>query len=261
MDLTDLWQEHKKFILAVVGALVLLLVGEGVISGQHPVSRTVRSANSVNSLLRRSLDVADRDVRELEQEVAALRERLAGLVETMDYRHDDLFQLPAEEPNPTAYCWKRIRELQTSLVDVAERSDIEVPERIGLDDTAPTDLDEIRRTLWALDIVNTVVLRCIEANVREILRIQIESQARGRSPAGGSIQELEVEFEVVGYERSLRRVLASLLEDAKRGAGAYLEVKAPTRVEPYKYQKDMVLLRLTVAGLSIPTEELELASR
>ena len=37
MDLTDLWQQHKKFILAIAAALLLLLIGRGVLQAEYPV--------------------------------------------------------------------------------------------------------------------------------------------------------------------------------------------------------------------------------
>ena len=44
MDLTDIWQQHKKFIIAIAAALLLLLIGRGVLQGYFPVDERRASA-------------------------------------------------------------------------------------------------------------------------------------------------------------------------------------------------------------------------
>jgi len=257
MDLTDLWQEHKKFILATVGATLLLLVGRGVISANYPVASVRASANRTNANLARAEEVKSGTVGDVRAEVDELRGRLTSLVQEMSFRPDELFVLPPGEPNPTAFCWRRIRDLQQVLVDEAERRDIRVPEKLGLEDAAPTDPEEIRRTLRALNVIQNVVLACIDADVRRIQRIRIEEEARRRASRSPFVQELRVEFEILGGERAVRTVLASLSEDASRLGTPYLSITGPTSLTPVTGNRDQVALRLTVAALTIAADDLE----
>lgn len=258
MDLTDLWQEHKKFILAIVGALLLWLVGQGVISSRYDVDSVKSRVSSIHSGLRRKPNVKSGTVTELRTEVDELRGRLKRLVAEMDFRADDIFVLPPSEPNPTSHCWRTIRDVQKVLVDEAERLDIRVPEKLGLEDRAPNEPEEIRRTLRALNIIHNVVLACIQSGVRRVDRIRIEDEAKRRSSGTSFVTELRVEFEILGSERSIRSVIGSLVQDPKDGSATFLEITTPTTILPAKDQQGLMRLQLSVAGLTIDTEDLEL---
>ena len=64
MDLTDLWQQHKKFILAVAGALLLLLVGRGVLQGYFPVDEERRKAKANADAMRKKPEIGRASCRE-----------------------------------------------------------------------------------------------------------------------------------------------------------------------------------------------------
>ena len=164
MDLADIWQEHKKFILMVVGCLVVLLVGKGVIGAKHDYVTESRGCTSVAAKLRKADNVQDRQVRAVREEVEGLRTRMQTLVEQMSFKADDLFVLPRGEQNPTTYCWNRIREMQ-DLGDLAERQDILVPPNLGLQDSAPADVEDVRRTLRALNIIQQILDHVDEVTV------------------------------------------------------------------------------------------------
>ena len=257
MDLTDIWQEHKKFILAVAGALVLLLVGQGIIKSTYPVAAVASESNRVSSRLRRDPEVTSSIVRSVQAEVDELRERLTSLVAEMNFRTEELFELPAGV-SPTSYCWETIREMQRILVDEAERQDIRVPEKLGLEDAAPTDPEEVRRTLRALNIIYNVVLTAIDSNVKRIQRIRIEEASRSRVRGASFVTGLSVEFEIVGTEVSVRTLIDTLVTDGRSGKSTFLELSTPTSIVPHKQERGMMVLRMTVTGLELAVEDLDL---
>ena len=257
MDLTDIWQEHKKFILAAVGTALVLLIGRGWVSAQYDWGAVQRKSSSTSRRLRSAEEVKSGQVATLRAEVEELRERLDTLAEELNFRPEELFVLADGHPNPTSHCWSTIRSLQDVLVDEAERLDINIPEKLGLEDAAPTDPEDIRRTLRALNVIKNVVLSCMDSRVRYIQRIRIEEESRSRSRSAVFVQELRVEFEIVGTERAVRSVLGSLVEGARSGEIPFLEVSDPTSIVPHKTERDMMLLRLSVAALDIANEERE----
>lgn len=254
MDLTDVWQQHKKFILAVAGALLLLLVGRGVLQGYFPVDATRASATRIADSLRKTPEVQDVAVRDLQTEVDGLRARYAALAGSMRFKAGADFELPPNEPNPRIYFFGKLREMQKALVDAAAKQDIRVPDGLGLRDLTPTEPEEIRRTLVALGVIQDVLVQAISSGVRRVESIHVEEASRGRSRATGFVKELHVDFAVVGGERSLRSLIAGLVDGAARGAVPYVAVDK-ARIKPVKGENGMLELNLTLAALDIEKVE------
>ncbi|MBM4013675.1 MAG: hypothetical protein FJ293_01755 [Planctomycetes bacterium] len=250
MDLADLWQQHKKFILIVAGAFLLLLIGRGVLSSQYDYEARAATAYKTSTTMAKQPKVTDDVVRALQDDVASLKARCAELAKTMRHRPDEAFVVPPGEPNPRAFFFRRHRETQKALTEAAERQDIRVPEQLGLKDMAPTEPDEIRRQLVALDVVQQVVVEAIGAGVRRIASIQIEDAAKGRGRAGGFMSDLGVRFDIVGGEKAIRALVTGVVDGAARGQGAYLAVDQ-ARIKPVKGEIGMLQLDLSVSALEI----------
>lgn len=256
MDLADLWAQHKRFILVVAGALLLLLIGRGVVQSQWDYESVVYSAARTAQGMGKSERVGDDLVREVQADVESLRTRFAELAKSMRHQPGAAFQVPPGEANPRSFFFKRHRDTSRALVEAAERQDIRVPEALGLKDMAPTEREEIRRQLVALDVVQQVVIESISAGVRRIGAIQIEDEARGRGKAASFLTELRVRFEVIGGERSIRALLAGLVDGAARGSGSFLAIDQ-ARMKPVKGELGMLQLDLSVTALQIEKSDSE----
>lgn len=254
MDLADLWAQHKKFILAVAGALLLLLVGRGVLQSNFPYAEVQRDAGKAAQQMGKAEEIPDSVVRDLEVEVTELRARFADLTSTMRYKISDDFTLPPTEANPRLYFFKRLRDTQKALVDAAERQDIRVPDGLGLKDMTPTDPEEIRRTLLALDVIQHALVESIGAGVRRVETIRIEDDQRGKGKATGFTKEMRVDFGIVGGERSLRALVAGLIDGAAQGRAPYLSIDK-ARIKPVKGEEGMLALEVTLVALQIEKSE------
>ena len=254
MDLTDVWQQHKKFILAVAGALLLLLVGRGVLQGYFPVDSTRASAHRIADALKKAPEVPDSAVRELQGEVDGLRARYVALAGAMRFKSSADFELPANEANPRLYFFTKLREMQRALVDAAAKQDIRVPDGLGLKDLTPTEPEEIRRTLVALGVIQEVLVQAITSGVRRVETIHVEEAQRGRTRTTGFVKELRLDFDVVGGERSLRGLLAGLVDGAARGASPFVAIDK-ARIKPVKGENGMLELTLSLAALDIEKVE------
>jgi len=260
MDLADLWGQHKKFILAVAAAILVLLLGRGVLQNQFPYEAGQRDADKLASNLSRATEVPEATVRALETEVVDLRARYAELAGSMRFQVDPDFALPPGEANPSMYFFRQLRETQEALVDAAEKQDIRVPDGLGLKEMAPTDPEEIRRTLLALDVIYHVLVESIGAGVRRVETIRIEDEQRGRARAGsasaGFVKELRVDFTIVGGERSLRSMIAGLIDGAAQGKSSFFAIDK-ARIKPVKGEDGMLSLEVTVVALQIEKSEAE----
>jgi hypothetical protein len=254
MDLADLWAQHRKFIISVAGALLALLIGRGWLRHELPWDEVQRDAEKMAGQMQRAEEIPDAAVRALEADVAGLRARYAELAGAMRFELDEAFKLPPNEPNPRSYFFNQLRRTQRVLVDAAEKQDIRVPDALGLKDMAPTDPDEIRRTLLALDVIQLVLAEAIGAGIRRIETIRIEDEQRGRAKAAGFLRELHVDFDVVGGERALRSMIAGLVDGPAAGRSPYLAVDK-ARLRPVKGEEGMLALRLTLAALEIERGE------
>ena len=253
MDLTDIWQEHKHFILSVTGALILLLVGKGVLGSTYPVGAVARDSAKANSNLRKEREVKSRQVRDVRSEVESLRERLGGLMNEMQFKPAVEFVDAAAAPNPRTEYFRVVGLLQEVLVDMAERQGILIPEKLGLPDRAPTDPVEIRRSLRALNVIRNVVISCINAGIKRIVEIRIEDKPRVTRGVT-FVSDLKVEFEIQGSEASLRQVV----DEVTSGSGdesTFLELTTPTSIEPVRGERDVLQLTLNVAALKIQPPE------
>ncbi len=250
MDLADLWAQHKRFILIVAGALLLLLIGRGVVQSQWDYEGVVFASARTAQGLGKSDRIGDDLVRDVQEDVDSLRERYAELVKTMRHAPGAAFQVPAGEANPRGFFFKRHRETSRALVEAAERQDIRVPEALGLKDMAPTEPEEIRRQLIALDVVQQVVIESISAGVRRIGAIQIEDDSRARGKAAGFLSEVRVRFEVIGGEKAIRSLLTAVVDGAARSSAPFLAIDQ-TRVKPVKGELGMLQLDLSVTALQI----------
>lgn len=249
MDLADVWAQHKKFILVVAGALLLLLVGRGVIQSQWDYESVVLASNKTAQTMKKAERVPEDVVRGLQSEVADLRTRFAQLAGSMRHRTGDAFTPPPGESNLRGFFFRRHQETERALAGAAERQDIRVPDGLGLKGMAPTEPEEIRRQLVALDMVQQVVVESIGAGVRRIASIQIEDAARSRAK-GGFVSDLRVRFDIVGGEKALRSLLVGLVDGAARGESSFLAMDQ-ARIRPVKGELGMLELDLTVAALSI----------
>ncbi len=250
MDLADVWAQHKKFILAIGGALLLLLIGTGVLGSQFDYEEVLRGAGKTADSIRKAEEVPESLVRELQSDVTALRSRYQELVGKMRYKVAPEFQLPASERDPRAYFFRRLREIQKALTTAAQHQDIRIPPQLGLKDATPTEPEEIRRTLVALDLIQQVVIESIGAGVRTIASIQIEDAQHARGKSASFTKELRVAFNIVGGERALRTLLVGLIDGAEHGTSSYVAIDT-VRLRPVKGDVGMLELELALTALQI----------
>lgn len=259
MDLNDLWQGNRRFILAVGGGFVLFLIAKGVIGSVYDVPAA--QAQQLRGRLARTPAPDTTAVRVLEAETAALDERIAALEARMRYEPLPRYVLPRDERSPDLFYNAARSAAEEDLVQLTARSNLRVDPSLGLPDLFPNGREEIQRYLRGLSVVERVVEKSLLARVRalEDIDIKVEPQGRGRrrAPGDGYVEPLLVKFRAVGTSAALTELLRLVVA----GDDAYLAVQeARMRLDP-RQPNGFPELEMTLAALAIDPEVSALGAR
>lgn len=208
MDLSELWQENKRFLLSVAGGIVLFAIAWNVVDG----ATWARARAARGRIAARRADLAkpmfrsdQRDrAREQNEALRAALDELAGEVEF----HPRPEFMAADSASISSAYFATASDVRESLMTLAGRSGLRLPESLGL---PPSVLDEaeIGRYLEGLDVVDRVVHLAMRAGVERIdaIRIRLDPAVladRTLPP----VERTRVELELSGAPQPLVRLLA-----------------------------------------------------
>lgn len=253
MDLGDIWQAHKKFILGVGAGLIVFLIAQSVVGSTWDVNAVRQSAFGTVSRIRKIEVPRDSELKRVEREASTYEETLERLIAGMGYDTPEAYRLP-KSGSPDLY-FNEVRERATDeLVNGARRLNIDVDPTLGLPGLTPPGREAIQRTLRGLSVVEQVVSAAVLAGVSSVDKIQMTKPRGRRGTEGGFIDELEVSFEIHGPTAAVAQVVESL---ARANATEGFRFLAFRDYEMKLDDKDAfgrTRLKLTVAALAIDPE-------
>ncbi|MFQ5506826.1 MAG: hypothetical protein ACE5F1_18805 [Planctomycetota bacterium] len=251
MDLNDIWQEHRVWILGVLAGVILFFIGNGMISRTYDIGalkgRMRANAAKIRKVKRYgkpALNAARAEQRKLDQALAAAKERCY-------FRPRERFDLEGKG-DPSIYYLNLTSKTKSEVQDSMDAMNIEFRARnLGLPAKSPTDRETTERTLYGLDMVQDLLGRLLEVSdrvlqdnpdrlgLRSVEKISIRSrQAKGRERGRrkrDSIQEnsVAVRLELLTDAPTLELFLESL-NGTKEGQRPLLfsELRAQTGSEP-----------------------------
>jgi len=244
VDLEGYWQENKRFVLTVAGGAVAFLVGWWALDAY--LGSDLRSLESRRSRLQRELGAPMFQAVDLDRasaQNAELREAVATLRQAAEFRPRPRFALTDGVDASSRYVTV-VSEVREDLLTSAGRAGLVLPQDLGLPTLAPTKETEIARTLEALDALERVLQRSIEAGCERVDSIRIELDAR--LLAGKPIDDLEktvVQLRLVGSSIPIVRLL-TLLQEPRSGDVLLVE---RAEVAPARARRDEVRLDLEIA--------------
>ncbi len=259
MDLNDIWQEHKKFIIAVAAGLLVFLIGETIIGSSYTskVQASERTLSSQRASLRQVKPTAKnlREIRDVQSDLAA---RWQAASEKLIFQSGKRFELRDDEARPDDVYFNVVNEVKREVEEAAERRNIQLPDNLGLPATTPRTREEAKRYLRALDVVQRVVRLAVEADVLAITDIDIPKGAtrskrnrRSRDDAD-FLERLELRFRVRGSAPSLVRLVESLQAPA-----SYLVLAKDSRIlgpepdDPGPSEAVLVMAALDIESLDL----------
>jgi hypothetical protein len=248
MDLTGIWQENKTFIMLVVAGLLVLIIGQVVISELYPVDTERKILRKSLSDIRRLEAVPKGLLIQAQDDNEAFTTAYQRVLERVDFKPREEFLLNPSE-SPDVQYFRIVSQEREVLVETPKTFNITVANDLGMPELSPTRRKDIQRALIGLDIVDRVVGLAIESNVREVGSIDLVSDVGRRKK--GFIEELKVSFEMTSTMASI----AMFFEKLQRSEN-YLAIDEAELISSGG-EGEMIEADFTVSALTIVEEESE----
>jgi hypothetical protein len=227
LDLNDIWQEHKRFILGALAAVVLFFVGKAILGSIYDaapvyagVNKAVNTVNSNAGYYRASArEAALKDNEALKAQVEKVRKAL-------EFAPQGDFDLAGRTGSAQVHYLNVTTQVRQFFRKTADQKNVEllVPE-LGLPRTSPTDRDEMQRVLTSLNLLDEALKRLFAAAdvarekrpddvvLRAIDKVEIKSGKVGRaaSPTALGKDTVEEGMDEIRVGLSFRASYACLL--------------------------------------------------
>jgi hypothetical protein len=272
VDLNDIWQEHKRWILSVIGGAVVFLVAFSVIGSVFDPDTPWRGAMSAAAQINKAelypaaaRDQAVADRTQLAAAAAVARQKTEFLpAEDLD--------LAGKQGSVSVHYNTVTSDVKKRMLAEADRLNVRVEAKeFGLPANSPTDRDEIQRTLIGLDLVREALTRLFAvaekvradepdaAGVESVQKIQIQArtQVRRAGPAAlaGKPRPVDDLLDQVDVQLEFRAdapTLTGLLESFRSEQRPILVDKL--KVEEGKEPGDPLAVSMFLVGLRLREE-------
>ena len=209
MDLNDIWQENKRFITAVMGGVVVFLIGLLVIQSLYgdELAATRRTKSKLERQLSESrYGSSERELARSDNE--SLSAALEELAEAVEFEARADFRSSSSTGSSINQYHRTVARVREQLVTRAGRANLFLDTDLGLPDLSPSEDEEIARYLDALDAVARTVHWSIRAGVERIddVRIRLDPGLGSRKGVG-AVERTRVEFEFAGTGEALTALL------------------------------------------------------
>jgi hypothetical protein len=273
VDLNDIWQEHKRWILGVLGGAAVFFVARSVIGSvfdpETPwrgAMSTVAQVNKAELYTAQSRDKATQDRTVLAAASGEARKKT-------EFRPAGDLDLTDQQGSVSVHYNTVTSDVKKRIRAEADRLNVRIEAKeLGLPANSPTDRDEIQRTLIGLDLVREALTRLFD--VAEKVRAQrddaiavesvqkIQIQARPQVRRGGAaaalagkarpIEDLLDQVDVQLEFRADAPTVTGLLEAFRNHERPILVDKL--KIEEGKDPGDPLGVVLTLVGLRLREE-------
>jgi hypothetical protein len=231
-DFNTFLQENKKLLMGGFVGAALFAVSYAVIdsfvwdewrSAARDIATIRNKAAKEETYSQKNLEQATAQQQQLDESVKSLVARLQFVTRPE-------FQLKDGGASPANQYWDIATRFRERRLDDARSRGIFLLESAGIPDRAPTQPDDIRRTLKGLDLTDRILEFAIQAGVRSIDRITMSadaSQPGGVSQSGNAErQDLYIREEVkVEVEMDLSSKALSQFLEATQSAKPPLTIQ------------------------------------
>jgi len=256
MDLSNYWQENKRFLVAVGIAAVAFIGGWMTIDGY--VGADLRAQRARKSKVESELRAPLHGAQDLERAIAeneALRKACAALREGLEFIPRPEFRMDKGTTATSRY-FTTLERTSEDIKRRAGRAGLVVPPDIGMPAVAPTKEAALARYLEALDAIEQVVTAAIASGCQRIdkLAVRLDPALLSGKPIAG-VERTLIEVQLSGAALPLAK-LACALQD--RSSGRVLPLERAEFAQSRTRGTDEVRLELVLAlphlgSLGLPT--------
>jgi hypothetical protein len=201
MDLSNYWQENKRFLVTtacgVIVFAILWMVIDRYFGAELRRQRSIVSTTSTK--LGKDKLFGPSDLDEAEKEHAALTAAVETLSKAAAFAARRQFVLDASRGSPSSQYFAAVSAVREDLLRQSGRANMRLPEDLGLPALSPTREPDIVRYLEALDLVERTVRTALTTGCGRIDKIEIRLDPRLYSREGvGRIEKTRVTFTLSG---------------------------------------------------------------
>lgn len=209
MDLNEIWQEHKRFIVTVVAGLLTFFIANSVVNSLYDgdITRKLGTIRNSRAKLGKNLYTpTDRALAEDENEL--LTASYAEMVEAVAFQPRPGFIADGSTAVKNIYT-SAVERVRQRTGDLASRNRAMLVDGLGLEMVQTTNVDEIERHLHALDMLERALVLALESGVRRVRRVEIDLDPAFKSRRGlSAIERTKVSIETVSTAEAVTRWLA-----------------------------------------------------
>ena len=238
MDVNGYWQENKRFVVFVASGVIVFVIGSMLVNSffRNELVAQKRSADSATKKLKTEPMYRDSDLAAAQKENEALKVAVATLASAVAFDARPQFRFDPAKGSASNQYFATVSSVREELLTLAGRSNLRLPEDLGLPALSPTREADIVRYLEALDLVDRAARIAMATGVERIdaLEIKLDPKLTSRQGAG-DIERTTVEFKISGRPSPMVQFLTlsqsanltkELAADAKAAAPATVFSKA-----------------------------------
>jgi hypothetical protein len=213
----DLWQEHRKYLTAVVAGAVGVLVVKLIIGLVY--DDRIRKAGAKLERARadgaRALP-AGVDPAAVRRSREDLEAKFTALRASLHRKPREEMTLGAAANDPDLHYNAQIDRVRNGVLELCALRNIDVDPRLGLPEAFPTSRGDFQHYLRGLDAVEQIIAIClaaeqrVEGGIARIERLDIEKAAKAKAGAARGkafLSTLGVDAVIIGHPRALDDVL------------------------------------------------------
>ncbi|MFN0206714.1 MAG: hypothetical protein ACKVS6_10440 [Planctomycetota bacterium] len=208
-DLNTFLQENKKYLMgSFVGAAVFLAAYAIIDSFVWDEIRSAKREVSTIDIKRKKEEFySQKNYDEAAAIQQKLDESITTIIDRLKFIPRPEFQLKDGGASPANQYLDIATKFRDKRGDDARSRGIVLIESAGIPDRAPTQPDDIRRTLVGIDLIDRVLGFAIESGARAIDRIVITTDTSAVRAGSAIREEIKVEFEMEFTSRALSQFL------------------------------------------------------
>jgi hypothetical protein len=212
MDLSDYWQENRRFVLGVAGGALVFLIAYLFLDSAY--GGDVVSARRARVAVKNDLAVPHftrADLGEARDENEALLATAAALRAAVAFEPRPEFVLQDGLGSPQNQYFARVDRVRAEVSVLAARRRMVIqPDGLGIEPLKTTNVETIVRHLEALDLLDRAMRLALDAGIQRVSKIKITlDPGFGTRTGVGSIERTQVQLTFVTEASSVSRFLAA----------------------------------------------------
>lgn len=213
-DLNAFLQENRRFLAGVAVAGAVFIVGTAVIGSVFGAEH-LRSRSELQGLTARAAKeplFTKANLDEAKEQQSKLAACVESLGDRLRFKPRPEFQLKDGGMSPANQYLDIAARMREDRLDDARSRGVDLVDSAGVPDRAPTQIEEIRRTLLGLDLIDRILRHAVAARVRSIERVSLQlPKVRTDRRSVLYREEIRVETEIVAGSRALSSFLEATL--------------------------------------------------